>query len=222
MTKLQCVLAVAALLLATAQAQNYCVVPASLKSSTAQVGGQITQPIAAVVKPGSPASFQGTIGIVFPQSKCPTAGNVQAALKSAFLATPKGWAPVSVTPSTAAVQIGNTQVATVSLTGLQGTVASQPGVQNPKVVATAGVVTTKSQLNMDPFNLAGQAMSMAGSGCGLKASGTQVTFGCPNLQVNNQMKVRQGAGNIQIKGALTAVGDLTKGQLLPASQIPRA
>jgi hypothetical protein len=55
-----------------------------------------------------------------------------------------------------------------------------------KVKAIAGVVTTRSALaNLSPFNLAGQALAIAGSGCTLRAinKNTQLAFSCPNIQV---------------------------------------
>ena len=69
MAKLAVFLA-AVLLAQVAQAQNFCVVPAKLQSSSqAKVGGSLQAPIAAVIKPNQAASFIGNIGIVFPQGE---------------------------------------------------------------------------------------------------------------------------------------------------------
>ncbi|KIZ05452.1 LanC-like protein 3 [Monoraphidium neglectum] len=154
---------------------------------------------------------------------CPTPADLPAALLKAFLSTPKGWPGISVSPASATVSIGSTKVATVSLTGLKGTVQSKPGMAAAKVKAIAGVVTTRSALaNLSPFNLAGQALAIAGSGCTLRAinKNTQLAFSCPNIQVQNRFELNNGAGDLQIKGAISAVGDLLNGKLVPAINIP--
>ena len=64
--------------------------------------------------------------------------------------------------------------------------AGKVAVSNPSVQAIAGVVTTKSDLaKINPVNLAGQVLTMAGGACTLAPSNqnTQITFSCPNVQV---------------------------------------
>ena len=40
-------------------------------------------------------------------------------------------------------------------------------------------------------------------------------------QVNNNYKMSQGAGNLQIQGAIQAIADLASGKLVPANLIPK-
>jgi hypothetical protein len=40
------------------------------------------------------------------------------------------------------------------------------------------------------------------------------------LQVQNRFELNNGAGDLQIKGAISAVGDLLNGKLVPAINIP--
>jgi hypothetical protein len=75
-------LLVAALMVATgAHAQNkVCVLPARIQSGSASVGGKITQPVDADLKPSGNAPFSGNINIVFPQGENPS-DSVQKAVR---------------------------------------------------------------------------------------------------------------------------------------------
>jgi len=155
--------------------------------------------------------------------KCPTPATLADALSGAYLATPKGWQGVALAPTTAAVTVGggNMKVADVSMVGLQGNVLSKKGLGSPSVTATGGVVTTDSPMQrVNPFNLAGRSMSIGGAGCSLKADGSKVTFSCPAMAMNNNFATEQGSGDVFIKGALTAVGDLFQAKLVSSNDIP--
>jgi hypothetical protein len=84
-------LVVAALMLATgAHAQSVCVLPASIQGgSGAQVGGKITSPVTADLKPNGRAPFSGNINIVFPQGE-PATPQLSARGRGA---RPRGSAP---------------------------------------------------------------------------------------------------------------------------------
>jgi hypothetical protein len=75
-------LLVAALMVATgAHAQNkVCVLPARIQSGSASVGGKITQPVDADLKPSGNTPFSGNINIVFPQGENPS-DSVQKAVR---------------------------------------------------------------------------------------------------------------------------------------------
>jgi len=172
------------------------------------------------------ATFGGSINVVIPGGKCPTADQLGDALSKAYLSTPKGAAGVSVGPAKATVKIGDTEAATLTVQGLAGTVLSKPGpqgVSSPTVVATAGSVVTQSVLmQINPYNLAGRKMSLQGSDCKLtpEAKGTQVRFACPKLQVQQKFVLDAGSGDLQIKGTLSALGRLADAKLVPASDVP--
>lgn len=218
-------LLVAALMVATgAHAQNkVCVLPARIQSGSASVGGKITQPVDADLKPSGNAPFSGNINIVFPQGSCPDAKSLSGALSNAYLATPKGWSGVSVGASTAAVMMQGADVAKVSVVGLQGDVTSKKGIQSPQVTATAGTVSTQSSLtSINPFPLKGRSMAVSGSGCNLKAQNDQVVFNCPSIQMSNSFSADSGSADLKLSGSLNAVGYLKDAKLVSANDVPKA
>jgi hypothetical protein len=126
-------------------------------TSQVLVGGSITTPIAAKVRPTSSTTFSGSFAIVFP-APCPTAATLAAALPKAYIATVKGSPGVSLADTKAVVTMGTppTVVANVLVGGLKGTTLSAvgpAGVAAPTVTATAGTVTTtNSMVPIKPYS----------------------------------------------------------------------
>jgi hypothetical protein len=130
---------------------------------------------------------------------------------------------VTVGSSSAAVMMGNTNVANVNVNNLRGDVTSKAGLSSPSVTATDGTVTTQSQLTqVNPFGLKGRSLSVSGSGCGVSSSGSKVTFSCPNIQMSNNFQQSDGSANLSLQGALTAIGDLSNAKTVSANDVPKA
>lgn len=215
-----------ALLQGCSAEEKFCVIPCKiLDTSSAAVAGTLSSPVAATLVPSAKSSFQGIIPLVFPQGKCPTPATLESALKTAYLATPKGWKGLTVGPTTAAVKMGQTRVAAVTVKDLKGTFSSKvgpEGITEPIITAIKGVATTSdSPIKIRPIDLAGQTLKVDGSSCAISAAGAKITFECPNLKVADRFQVPSGAGDLQVRGVLKAIGSLANGQLVRVSDLPK-
>ncbi|KAI8473246.1 MAG: hypothetical protein J3K34DRAFT_411402 [Monoraphidium minutum] len=192
------------------------------------MSGALTRPTAAQMAPTDPVPVSGSISIVFPQDPCPTQAELQGALQSAYLATPKGW-PGLAMPAVKGVITGpfGMKVANATAEGFQGVFWSDPaagarGTAAPNFLATSGVAKVQSNFgNVPDMPLAtGDSMAMRGANCQLAAgAGGAVRLACPGVQIVRALQNAQGAGEIRVTGNLAAAGLLSAAKVVPRSQL---
>ncbi|KAI8473245.1 MAG: hypothetical protein J3K34DRAFT_519095 [Monoraphidium minutum] len=210
--------------------------------------GELTRPVSAQMPPTEPAQLTGSITIVIPQGMCtarhpparprppcPSAAELAGALRSAYLATPKGWPGISVGDMAGTVEMWGTTAAGFATEGLEASThprararaefwsdpaAGAAGATRPNFRATAGVTRSSSLMGANPpAPLAtGASLAVASGGCRLSAAAGAVRLACAELGFELRISDANAAGVLRLDGRVDAEGAVAGGRVVPREQ----